>query len=104
LSIDWRTTNNAQLPEIGKNILAVDPKYFRTKEIDLLIGNPIKVRAKLGWECKYDLPAVVKDMMQTDLKMMQNSQYLKDGGYSSFNYCEWIILYSVALIKSITLN
>jgi GDPmannose 4,6-dehydratase len=88
LSIDGRTKNNVQLPETGKNILAVDPKYFRPTEVDLLSGNPIKVRAKLGWECKHDLPAVVKDMMQTDLKIMQNSQYLKDGGYTSFNYCE----------------
>ncbi|MFT5266517.1 MAG: GDPmannose 4,6-dehydratase [Polaribacter sp.] len=74
--------------EIGKEILAVDPKYFRPTEVDLLIGDPTKARTKLGWECKYDLPALVKDMMQSDLKLMQKDQYLKDGGYQTLNYFE----------------
>jgi GDPmannose 4,6-dehydratase len=79
--------------EIGKEVLAVDPKYFRPTEVDLLIGDPTKARTKLGWECKYDLPALVKDMMQSDLKLMQKDQYLKDGGYSTLNYFESIIIY-----------
>jgi GDPmannose 4,6-dehydratase len=74
--------------EIGKEILAVDPKYFRPTEVDLLIGDPTKARTKLGWECKYDLAALVKDMMQSDLKLMQKDQYLKDGGYTTLNYFE----------------
>jgi GDPmannose 4,6-dehydratase len=74
--------------EIGKEVLAVDPKYFRPTEVDLLIGDPTKARTKLGWECKYDLPALVKDMMQSDLKLMQKDQYLKDGGYTTLNYFE----------------
>jgi GDPmannose 4,6-dehydratase len=74
--------------EIGKEILSVDPKYFRPTEVDLLIGDPTKARTKLGWECKYDLPALVKDMMQSDLKLMQKDQYLKDGGYTTLNYFE----------------
>ncbi|MFV8341109.1 GDP-mannose 4,6-dehydratase [Flavobacterium sp. XS2P39] len=74
--------------EIGKEVLAVDPKYFRPTEVDLLIGDPTKAQTKLGWECKYDLPALVKDMMQSDLKLMQKDQYLKDGGYKTLNYFE----------------
>jgi GDPmannose 4,6-dehydratase len=74
--------------EIGKEVLAVDPKYFRPTEVDLLIGDPTKARTKLGWECKYDLLALVKDMMQSDLKLMQKDQYLKDGGYTTLNYFE----------------
>jgi GDPmannose 4,6-dehydratase len=74
--------------EIGKEVLAVDPKYFRPTEVDLLIGDPTKAKTKLGWECKYDLPALVKDMMQSDLKLMQKDQYLKDGGYQTLNYFE----------------
>jgi GDPmannose 4,6-dehydratase len=83
-----RTTDNGQLPQIGKEVLAVDPKYFRPTEVDLLIGDPTKARTKLGWECKYDLAALVKDMMQSDLKLMQKDQYLKDGGYTTMNYFE----------------
>ncbi|OGS71677.1 MAG: GDP-mannose 4,6-dehydratase [Flavobacteria bacterium RIFCSPLOWO2_12_FULL_35_11] len=74
--------------EIGKEVLAVDPKYFRPTEVDLLIGDPTKARTKLGWECKYDLPALVKEMMQSDVKLMQKDQYLKDGGYTPLNYFE----------------
>lgn len=74
--------------EIGKEVLAVDPKYFRPTEVDLLIGDPTKAKTKLGWECKYDLPALVKDMMQSDLKLMQKEQYLIDGGYVPLNYFE----------------
>jgi GDPmannose 4,6-dehydratase len=74
--------------EIGKEVLAVDPKYFRPTEVDLLIGDPTKAKTKLGWECKYDLEALVKDMMQSDLKLMKKDQYLKDGGYTTLNYFE----------------
>lgn len=81
-------TNPAFQLEIGKEVLAVDPKYFRPTEVDLLIGDPTKAKTKLGWECKYDLPALVKDMMQSDLRLMQKDQYLKDGGYTTLNYFE----------------
>jgi GDPmannose 4,6-dehydratase len=55
---------------------------------DLLIGNPTKAKTGLGCECKYDLQALVKDMMQSDIKLMQKDQYLKDGGYKTLNYFE----------------
>ncbi len=54
--------------EIGKVVVRVDPKYYRPTEVDLLIGNPTKSKTKLGWKPKYDLPALVKEMMQADLK------------------------------------
>ena len=51
--------------------------------MDLLIGDPSKAREKLGWVPEYDLASLVKDMMQSDLKLMQKEQYLKKGGYLS---------------------
>ena len=83
-----RTTNNGKLPEIGKVVLAVDPNYFRPTEVDMLIGDATKARTKLGWKCKYDLPDLVKEMMQSDMKLMQKEQYLKEGGYTTLNYFE----------------
>jgi GDPmannose 4,6-dehydratase len=62
--------NNYQL-EIGKEILSVDPKYFRPTEVDLLIGDPSKAKTKLGWKPKYNLEALVKDMMCSDLKIFK---------------------------------
>jgi GDPmannose 4,6-dehydratase len=69
--------------EIGKEVLSVDPAYFRPTEVDLLIGDPTKAKEKLGWIPEYDLASLVKDMMQSDVKLMQEQQYLNKGGYSS---------------------
>lgn len=74
--------------EIGKEVLSVDSKYFRPTEVDLLIGDAKKANIKLGWTPEYDLKDLVKDMIQSDLKLMQKDQYLKDGGYGTFNYFE----------------
>ena len=74
--------------EVGKEVLSVDPKYFRPTEVDLLIGDPTKAKQKLGWECQYDLKDLVKDMMESDIKLMKKDQYLKVGGYQTLNYFE----------------
>ncbi|MFT4683484.1 MAG: GDPmannose 4,6-dehydratase [Polaribacter sp.] len=74
--------------EIGKEVLSIDPAYFRPTEVDLLIGDPTKAKEKLGWIPEHDLASLVKDMMQSDVKLMQKDQYLKDGGYSTLNYFE----------------
>ncbi|MFT5252869.1 MAG: GDPmannose 4,6-dehydratase [Flavobacteriales bacterium] len=87
-SSSGQRTTNYELPQIGKEVLAVDPAYFRPTEVDLLIGDPTKAKTKLGWECKYDLAALVKDMMQSDLHLMKKDQYLKEGGYTTLNYFE----------------
>lgn len=76
-----------QLP-IGKEILSIDPKYFRPTEVDLLIGDPTKAKTKLGWEATYDLPALVKEMMQSDIKLMEKEKHLNKGGFTTFNYYE----------------
>ena len=63
--------------EIGKEVLAVDPKYFRPTEVDLLIGDPTKAKTKLGWIPEYDLSDLVKDMMQSDLKSYEEGSVSK---------------------------
>ena len=74
--------------EIGKEVIAIDPRYFRPTEVDLLIGDATKAKEKLGWVPKYDVQGLVKDMMQSDLKLMQKDGYLRDGGYDVLNYYE----------------
>ncbi|WP_410477231.1 GDP-mannose 4,6-dehydratase [Pedobacter jeongneungensis] len=56
---------------LGSAIVEVDPKYFRPTEVDLLLGDPIKSKTQLGWEPKYDLATLVKDMMISDLHLMK---------------------------------
>lgn len=65
----------------GKTIIEVDPKYFRPTEVDLLLGDSSKAREKLGWVPKYDLPALVKEMVKEDLKEAKKEIFLKSGGY-----------------------
>ncbi|HYG16958.1 MAG TPA: GDP-mannose 4,6-dehydratase [Bacteroidia bacterium] len=72
----------------GQEIIAVDPRYFRPTEVDLLIGDPSKAKLKLGWEPKYDLKALVDDMMRGDLKLMKKDKYMHEGGYNILNYYE----------------
>ena len=74
--------------EIGKEVLSVDPKYFRPTEVELLIGDPTKAKEKLGWTLDYELNDLIKDMVQSDLHLMEKEQYLKDGGYRILNYFE----------------
>ena len=76
-----------QLP-VGKEILAVDPAYFRPTEVELLIGDPSKAKKKLNWEPEYDLKGLVEDMVRSDLKLMKKEQYLRDGGFKIMNYFE----------------
>mgnify|MGYP001453843007 CR=1 FL=1 len=76
-----------QLKE-GKEVLGIDPKYFRPTEVDILVGDPTKAKTKLGWELEYDLSSIVDDMMKSDLNLMNKEQYLRDGGYEILNYFE----------------
>lgn len=74
--------------KIGQQIVFVDPKYFRPTEVDLLIGDPTKAMTKLGWKPKYDLQSLVVDMMDSDIRLMQKENYLREGGFQAKNYFE----------------
>ncbi|NOQ29764.1 MAG: GDP-mannose 4,6-dehydratase [Helicobacteraceae bacterium] len=74
--------------EIGKEVVSVDPKYFRPTEVDLLLGDPTKAETKLGWSREYKLQELVNDMMQSDLKLMTKDVYLQEGGYKTMSYFE----------------
>ena len=76
-----------QVPS-GSVVVEVDARYFRPTEVELLIGNPEKAMQKLGWKPKYDLKALVEDMMNGDIKTMKKEKYLKDGGFQTMNYFE----------------
>lgn len=72
----------------GQEVVAIDPRYFRPTEVDLLIGNPTKARTKLGWQPKYDLPALVKEMVHADLELFRREKLLKEAGFKIFSQYE----------------
>ena len=81
------TNPEFQLP-VGSTIVQIDERYFRPTEVELLIGDPTKSKTKLGWEPKYDLQALVQEMVQADLKLFQRDAHLQAGGYAIPNAYE----------------
>jgi GDPmannose 4,6-dehydratase len=79
---------NAFRKRTGEEVVGIDPNYFRPTEVDLLIGDSTKARARLGWEPEYSLEALIEDMVYNDLKLMKKDSYLKEGGYKTLNYFE----------------
>ena len=65
---------------IGDVIVKVDPKYYRPTEVDLLIGDPTKANAKLGWKPKYDLNSLVKEMVASDIRLFKKEELIKKSG------------------------
>ena len=72
----------------GQEVVKIDPRYFRPTEVDLLIGDPTKAKQKLGWTPTYDLPALVKEMVASDLKLFEKDKYLLDGGHDVLQQAE----------------
>ncbi|WP_298780246.1 GDP-mannose 4,6-dehydratase [uncultured Polaribacter sp.] len=73
---------------IGKEVLSVDPSYFRPTEVDLLIGDPSKAKSKLGWIPEHDLASLVKDMMKSDVSLMKKDVVLLKAGHEILKQAE----------------
>jgi GDPmannose 4,6-dehydratase len=78
---------NYNLP-IGKEVVAVDERYFRPTEVDLLIGDPAKAKEKLGWVPEYTLQDIVKEMIESDINLAKKDLYLQDKGFKTLRYFE----------------
>ena len=65
------STNSDYNIRIGKEVLAIDSKYFRPTEVDLLIGDSSKAKNELGWVPELSLEELVKDMMDYDLNLIK---------------------------------
>ena len=62
----------------NKEIINIDPKYFRPTEVDLLLGDPTKAKTILGWEPKYSVETLAKDMMEKDIQLMKTERSVSD--------------------------
>lgn len=76
------------LAKVGQVVIRIDKNYFRPTEVDLLVGNSGKAKKLLGWNPKYSLDKMVKEMVASDLHLVQKDKYLKTGGFSTMNYFE----------------
>jgi GDPmannose 4,6-dehydratase len=81
------TNKEYQVP-VGQVVVAIDKRYYRPAEVDILIGDPAKANKQLNWTPKYDLPAIVKEMVAADLVIFKKDKFLRDGGHDVLNYNE----------------
>jgi GDPmannose 4,6-dehydratase len=72
----------------GSEVVAVDPRYYRPTEVDLLIGDPAKANNKLGWKPKYDLSMLVAEMVAADVELFRKEKLLHESGFTIKNQYE----------------
>jgi len=70
----------------GQCVVAVDPHYFRPAEVDTLVGDASKARAKLGWEPKVNFRELVAEMVAEDLKLAERDQLVFNSGSAIHSY------------------
>jgi GDPmannose 4,6-dehydratase len=73
--------NEKGYDDTGKCLVSVDPGYFRPTEVETLLGDPSKAKAKLGWEPKITFGELVKEMVREDLKSAERDELVKRHGY-----------------------
>ncbi|OYU48982.1 MAG: GDP-mannose 4,6-dehydratase [Rhizobiales bacterium PAR1] len=77
VSLVWKGSGVDEIgfdAKTGRALVAVDPRYFRPTEVDLLIGNPAKAHAKLGWKHTTGFADLVREMVDADLKAVKHEQ------------------------------
>lgn len=72
----------------GQEVVAIDPRYFRPTEVELLIGNPEKAMKQLGWKPTYDVQALCTEMVQADLRLFRQNSVLQEAGFKVKNEYE----------------
>jgi GDPmannose 4,6-dehydratase len=82
------STNPDFIVPIGREVVAVDARYYRPTEVDLLIGDPSKAQRELGWKPHYDLPMLIKEMVDADIQLFRKERILRDSGFYIKNQYE----------------
>jgi len=91
IRIEWRGSGVGEQgvdTATGKTVVKVDARYFRPTEVDTLLGNPAKARAKLGWSPESSFDQLVTEMAQEDLKIAHRDALVAREGYPIFNHHE----------------
>ena len=83
MKLEWRGTGVDEVAVDAKNreIVRVDPRYFRPSEVETLLGNPAKAQRILGWKPRTSFAELVSEMVREDLKQAQRNQLVQMHGY-----------------------
>lgn len=82
LSILKNLIDEEVIINVGDEVVAIDPYYFRPTEVEVLIGDASKAKNQLGWEPKIKFKELVKEMIDSDLKIAKRDIHLKRGGFN----------------------
>lgn len=90
INISWQGEGISEkgYDDMGKCIVAVDPRYFRPTEVESLLGDPTKAKEKLGWVPKITFAQMVSEMVLEDLKAAERDHLVKQHGYKTMAYNE----------------
>ena len=91
IDIEWKGEGVEEVgidKKTGKTLVAVDPRYFRPTEVELLVGDATKAKEKLGWEPSHTLEQLCAEMVASDLALFKRDKYLLDGGHDILNQHE----------------
>ena len=89
INITWQGDGVNEIGMLdGKEIVKVDPRYFRPTEVETLLGDPSNAREKLGWTPKISFEELVAEMVREDLKTAERDELIKRHGYTPLSYHE----------------
>jgi len=90
MQISWRGEGKDEkgYDRSGRCIVAVDPRYFRPTEVDTLLGDPSKAKAKLGWVPRVKFGELVAEMVREDLRSAERDELVKRHGHKAFDHHE----------------
>ena len=72
----------------GRELVRVDPRYFRPTEVDTLLGDATKARDKLGWTAEVSFPELVAEMIESDLDLAKRDALIAKEGYKVYSHHE----------------
>ena len=90
MTVNWsgKGTQETGTDANGNVIVRIDPRYFRPTEVETLLGDASKAKAKLGWSVKTTFDELVREMTLEDFKTAQRDELVKTSGYSTYNFHE----------------
>jgi GDPmannose 4,6-dehydratase len=91
MQIEWRGTGLDETGvdvASGRTVVRVDPRYFRPSEVDSLLGDASKARAKLGWAPEISFAELIAEMVAADVALAERDQLVARGGHKIFRHYE----------------
>jgi GDPmannose 4,6-dehydratase len=91
MKIEWRGKGVEEVgidAATGRELIHVDPRYFRPTEVETLLGDATKAREKLGWTAEVTFPQLVKEMVESDLEVAKRDAMVAKEGYKVYNHHE----------------